>query len=147
VSADRAGAIVTTVVGLFLIWQGNLLPAGEGAPGPGFFPICTGAGLVVLSVVLLIRPTVKTTIRDLFPLWDKFKPVIEVQLVLVLYAFLLEPLGFILSTSALFLVLLQYHERSNWFFAVLLSVVSTSGSYWLFSKLFDVPLPKGLFAF
>ncbi len=145
--ADRLASILTLALGLLLIHQGANLPSGkEGAPGPGFFPVWIGIALAALSVVLLIRPASGQKTRDLLPREDGCRRVVWVLASLVLYTLLLKPLGFIIATFLLFLSLLQFYQRGRWWVAVSLSLGAVLGSYWLFARLFEMPLPEGLLA-
>jgi len=145
--ADRAGAVLALALGILLIFQGGKLPPGkEGAPGPGFFPVWIGFGLISLSLLLLIRPLGGQKFGDLFPRGNEALRVVRVLLTLILYAALLKPLGFIIATFCLFLVLLQFYQRGRWWVAVALSLAAVLGSYWLFARVFEMPLPEGLLA-
>jgi len=145
--ADRLGSTLTLGLGLLLIQQGiNLPPGKEGAPGPGFFPVWIGIGLIALSLVLLLRPTTDQKTRDLLPRKDEAFRVAWVLALLIFYTLLLKPLGFIIATFLLFLGLLQFYRRGRWWVAISLSLATVIGSYWLFAKFFEMPLPEGLLA-
>ena len=145
--ADRAGAIFALALGFLLISLGGKLPSGkEGAPGPGFFPVWIGVGLIALSLIPLIRPSGEQKVGDLFPGGKEALRVGWVLVTLILYAALLKPLGFILATFFLFLILLQFYQRGRWWIAVALSLAAVLGSYWLFARFFEMPLPEGLLA-
>jgi len=146
--ADRLVAILTMALGSVLIQQGVKLPPGrEGAPGPGFFPLWIGVGLISLSLVLLIRPAGEQSTRDLLPRKDEAWRVVWVLCSLVLYTWVLKPLGFVIATFLLFLSLLQFYRRGRWWTAVFLSLGAILGSYWLFAKVFELPLPEGVLGF
>jgi putative tricarboxylic transport membrane protein len=145
--ADRAGAILALALGFLLISQGVKLPPGkEGAPGPGFFPVWIGVGLMALSLIPLIRPSGGQKVGDLLPRGNEAVRVAWVLVALILYAALLKPLGFIIATFSLFLILLQFYRRGRWWVAVALSLAAVLGSYWLFARFFEMPLPEGLLA-
>jgi putative tricarboxylic transport membrane protein len=147
-NADRAGAFAGALLGLFLVWQGSLLPKGEGgSPGSGFLAICIGVGLVILSAALWVYPIEKISVRGLFPPLTRLKWIAWFIALLSLFALLMRPLGFLITTFAFFLVLLQSYERTHWFWAIALSLVAAIGSYWLFGKVFEVSLPEGLLSF
>jgi putative tricarboxylic transport membrane protein len=142
--ADRVGSILTLALGFLLIYQGSRLPPGDGGtPGPGSFPVWIGVGLVALSLALLIRPSVDHRIKDLLPRKDEARRVAWVLSSLIFYTLLLKSLGFVISTFLLFLALLQFYRRGKWWIAVSLSLAAVLGSYWLFAKFFDIPLPEG----
>lgn len=146
--ADRLGSILSMGLGWILIHQGRMLPPGkEGAPGPGFFPVWIGVALVALSFLLLIRPSSGQKTRDLFPGMDEARRVVFVLASLILYTLLLKFLGFIVATFFLFLGLLQFYRRGRWWVAISLSLGTVLGSFWLFARFFEIPLPEGLWTF
>jgi putative tricarboxylic transport membrane protein len=145
--ADRAGAILGLALGILLISLGIKLPPGkEGAPGPGFFPVWIGVGLLAFSVFLWVRPQGTQRLGDLFPRGKEARRVAWALLALILYAALLKPIGFLITTFLLFLTLLQFYQRGRWWAAVALSLAAVLGSYWLFARFFEMPLPEGLLA-
>ncbi len=111
-------------------------------PQPGFFPFLAGLILVVLSG-LLIRQALRGRSSGGEPLTHLKQPVLA-MLGLVGYVLLLEPLGYVLATAVLTAVLLFVLKvrrgLSYWLTLVLLPV----GSYFLFDRLLDVPLPEGI---
>ncbi len=145
--ADRAAAILGLALGILLLSQGIKLPPGkEGAPGPGFFPVWIGVALLAFSALLWIRPQGAQLLRGLFPRKKEAGRVAWVMAALILYAVLLKPVGFLISTFLLFLTLLQFYQRGRWWAAVALSLAAVLGSYWLFARIFEMPLPEGLLA-
>ena len=145
--ADRAGAILGLALGFFLIFQGIKLPPGkEGAPGPGFFPVWIGVALMVFAVFLWVRPQGTQRLGDLFPRGKEARRVAWALAALILYTALLKPVGFLITTFLLFLTLLQFYQRGRWWAAVALSLAAVLGSYWLFARFFEMPLPEGLLA-
>jgi putative tricarboxylic transport membrane protein len=146
-NADRAGAIFALALGILLISQGIKLPPGkDGAPGPGSFPVWIGVGLISLSLIPLIRHSGRQKVGDLLPHGNEAIRVAWVLVTLILYAALLKPLGFLIATFSLFLTLLQFYQRGRWWVAVALSLAAVLGSYWLFARFFEMPLPEGLLA-
>ena len=146
--SDRVSAILNLILGSFLIWQGIKLPPGkEGAPGAGFFPVWIGAGMILLSSVLFLRPQGAQMFGSLLPRGDEARRVGLVLSALILYAAVLKPVGFVIATFLLFLVLLQFYQRGRWWTAAALSLAAVLGSYWLFAGVFDMPLPPGLLTF
>jgi putative tricarboxylic transport membrane protein len=111
-------------------------------PQPGFFPFLAGLILVVLSGLLIIQ-ALRGRSSGGEPFTHLKQPVLA-MLGLVGYVLLLEPLGYVLATAALTAVLLFVLKvrrgLSYWLTLVLLPV----GSYFLFDRLLDVPLPEGI---
>jgi len=113
-------------------------------PGPGFFPFVCGLGIVILCLIWFITsPKVEQTLE---PLWSKenwIAPTIATVLV-TLYTYGLETLGYCASTL-LFLLAWQFAiEREKWLKTSIIAIVGTAAMYVLFSYLLQVPLPEGL---
>ena len=99
---------------------------------------------MALSLLLLIRPLGSKTMDEVIPQREEGKRVLLTLVILVMYTLLLKPLGFIIATFLLFLILLQLFERGRWGVAIAISLTAVLGSYWLFVKFFDLVLPGGL---
>jgi putative tricarboxylic transport membrane protein len=70
-----------------------------------------------------------------------------VLLFLLLYAFLLERLGFVLTTFLLLSFLLGWIERASWTRSLGVAVVAALGSFAVFELWLKIRLPKGIFGF
>ena len=114
------------------------------APGSGFFTFICGAAILLLSSILVIDGFVKGT--EDHPLWIKgqwIRPFLSF-VILIGYAFLIMPLGFILAT-ALFLIAWQLMiEREKPLKIVIITVVGSIGMWLIFEKSLRIPLPNGL---
>lgn len=58
-----------------------------------------------------------------------------------------EWLGYAISTSVYLLILMAYFHRDKWTSNILTSVVYSFVSYWMFTKLLGVSLPRGILPF
>jgi putative tricarboxylic transport membrane protein len=66
---------------------------------------------------------------------------------LAVYAILLEPLGYILSTIFIAAVTLRILQVMSWKVIILSSVVLSVSAYYLFTQLLGVELPAGILSF
>jgi hypothetical protein len=66
---------------------------------------------------------------------------------ILIYALLLETLGFVLLTFALLVFILGYLEKKGWVYATLVSLLITSASYLLFQTWLKTQLPLGIFEY
>lgn len=118
------------------------------AAGSGLFPLCLGLLLMVLSV-LFIGNT----------LWGRTNPV-ETESraeersgspwrilfflgILVLITFFFNTLGYPLASFLLMSGLLWILGTRPWAFTLIVSLVTATGSYFLFVHWLKIPLPKG----
>lgn len=117
-------------------------------PGPGLFPLVLGAVLGVLSLIILAggilakRATVHGAVRRG---WRSIlsKEALYVVLALIGFGFLLVPLGFIVTTFAVFAALLRFVTDQKWPVVVMGALVLALGAYVVFDVLLGVPLPRG----
>ena len=102
---------------------------------------------MILSLIVLadsVRSSTDT-VREIREVnWTKIALVL---LSLLLYAFFLERLGFVLTTFVLVSFLLGCIEGTNWFRSVGVAGAAALASYAIFELWLKIRLPKGLFGF
>lgn len=111
-------------------------------PQPGFFPFLGGVGLVILSALLLVQNW-----RGHSSGGDPFTEVRRPLLAtagFVAFVVLLDPLGYVLATTALSVVMLLVLGVRLGLGSVLPAILLSVGSYLLFDRVLDVPLPEGI---
>ena len=146
--AAGASALFWVAVGLLTCYGASRLGLGSVAePGVGFIFFWSGLILVILSLIVLadsIRSS-EETVREMGEMnWAKIALVL---LSLLLYAFLLERLGFVLTTFVLMSFLLGCIEGTNWFRSLGVAGAAALASYAIFELWLKIRLPKGLFGF
>lgn len=121
----------------------------HGEPGPGLFPLIVCAATIVFSLLSLAalasgfmenQPAALEELNQEGPvLWRKLLLYIATILV---WPWLLAPLGFLLATAIALTVIVRFAERSSWAASSVL-VAGAIGLCWLvFNQLLGVPLPK-----
>ena len=113
-------------------------------PGPGMFPLICGVGIVIMCLLWLFRN--RNECRTSEPLWSQknwVRPVLAVGS-MVVYAALMEVLGYSLSTL-LFLITWQVLiEHEKWRKTAIIAIVGTVSMYIIFVYLLKVALPEGI---
>lgn len=123
------------------------------SPDAGFFPFIAAALLGGISLISLMAETLsKASARNSDASYRRFnlKRPLVVFTTLILYTFILNIIGYLISTFILFCLLFNVvpsMKRRNWWFPVLGSFVTVLVSYIVFDKLLLVLLPKGIFGF
>jgi putative tricarboxylic transport membrane protein len=110
--------------------------------GPRAFPILIGVILAISSGFLILRP-------DPEPDWPAARRVVEIVLALVVmlaYAFLLEPLGFVIAT-AIAAGLLSWRLGASPAIAGLAGVGISVGIYVVFHLILGLSLARGPLGF
>ena len=116
--------------------------------GPGLFPLCLGIILMILSGAFILKTSLQgreeqsqrsTSIdSSASPL-----PMILFLGTMVLSALFFNKLGYPLVSFLLMLSLLRILGMKRWNMNVLISTVTSAGSYFLFVQWLNIPMPKG----
>jgi len=146
--ADQWSGLVLLILSGLICWGAILLPYGNiRNPGPGFFPLSLGIILGGMAIGLIWKTTrqkegVRTPggIRAEKVRWEK---VLWALVALVLYAALMDFLGFLIATLFLMAFLLRFIEPQNWRTVFLWTLVGSLGSYVIFELWMKLRLPKG----
>ncbi len=148
---DRISSFILLVFSFLVCVESYRLPLGIGSlhdPGPGFFPFWAGVIMGVLSVLAYLK-ALRTKGEDIGPWYsqEKWKKVLWILVVLVAYAFVLERVGFVVSTFLLLFVLFRVVETQRWGLAIGGSLAVTILSYGIFDRWLRLQLPKGFWGF
>ncbi|RYX85345.1 MAG: tripartite tricarboxylate transporter TctB family protein [Bradyrhizobiaceae bacterium] len=134
-------------LGVFVIRSGLKLKLGTiNDPGSGFMLfylgllMCAFAVSIILASVTEGGPTFGSRWEDVR--WSK--PVLII-VCLIAYAFALEPLGFLIATIPLMLLLLRIIDPVRWTLAVPLAILAPVGVWWVLKHGLSIMLPTGTF--
>ena len=148
INADRGSSIVLFAGGMITaLWS---LKYGFGSlsePGVGFITFFFGAILALLSLLLFFSSfREKEKPVDLRELWAgrDIKKVLYALVVLVVYAVLLRPVGFLVSTFVLLFLLFRIKGSYGIWTTLLASFLVTAASYLMFQVWLQVQLPSGI---
>ncbi len=141
--------IVIFIFGAITVFFSLKMPLGTfRMAGTGMFPLCLGILLMILSGIFILKifsPAKKEQGNKQTPVESSESP-IQMGLffgAMVLAALFFNQLGYPLTSLLLMLALLKILGIKSWVQNVLVSVVSAAGSYILFVKWLDIPMPKG----
>jgi putative tricarboxylic transport membrane protein len=148
---DGAGGLIWMALGAaFGIGSIGLGLGDLHKPGPGFMPFLTGVLLALLGLFLTVQNAGKPYGRkegervSLRPFWAKGACSLIVSF---LYAFLLEPLGFLVATFLLFFSLFKVMGARKWLTPILVSFLAVSASYFIFNVWLRIEFPRGILSF
>ena len=146
--AASAGALFWVAAGLLACYGAIQLGLGSVTePGAGFIFFWSGLILVILSLIVLadsVRSLADSAGEMGEMNWTKIALVL---LSLLLYAFCLERLGFVLTTFILVSFFLGCIEDINWFRSLGIACATALATYAMFELWLKIRLPKGLFGF
>ena len=158
--AEKVSSIVLIAFGLFVAYYSRqYLKLGKMiTPGAGFLPYWIGIALAVLGTIWFLNTLLsrkgsgaggaesvavdaaaeKEALRG--RVLSKFLPGV---LLVILYAWLFEKAGYIVSTALFMVGWQKVVEREGWLKTAVISVLSAAFMYTLFSYLLKVYLPTG----
>jgi putative tricarboxylic transport membrane protein len=145
--SDLAAAAILLALAAYIIVAAGAMPFGTArVPQTAFFPKCLAVLLAVLAVIVLVRTFIgahDTVAVDEIAVrgWLRIGATLAV---LIGFALVLEPLGFLASTFLLMFLLLRAIEPQPWRNVIAIAVATSLISYGLFSWLLGVPLPAGI---
>lgn len=147
-SRDIISSLFWLSIGIGICYGGYTLDLGTlNDPGPGFMFFWVGIIMLVLSASILIRAMKEAPVPGELKkvLWTEIRwtKIISVLGALLLYAYILDSLGFILCTILLLIFLFKVVEPQTWPKAILGAVISTLAAYGLFHFFLGSQLPKG----
>ena len=116
--------------------------------GSGMFPLCLGILLMILSGIFVLRIFAQGKEEQVEKEASVQSSDSPMQLTLflgtmVLATLFFNRLGYPLTSFLLLLGLLRILGIKRWGLNILISVVTAVGSYFLFVKWLDIPMPKG----
>ena len=141
---DRVYAVAVFCVGLAILWQGRGLTIGSFRnPGSGLFPALIAAIMIFFSVLLLLFPQKGERVAPPVSARSLLR-ISAVFVALLLYAFLLETLGFLVVSFVLTTFLFIAFGSQKYSLAAVKAIVFTGLAYLLFEILLKSNLPKGI---
>lgn len=144
---DRIAALLFLAFVLVYGWGGTQLTASLQGDviGPAFFPrILTGLG-ILLGILLFVQGASSAGRKTGDDRGSDATALVPAAMLLA-YALLFEPLGFLLATPLFLMAAFRYLGQPGWGSIVGYSVAITAVVFGLFQYLLDIKLPAGLLA-
>ena len=146
---DQRASVIGVVLGILVVAAALRMELGAwNSPGPGFLPAGAGILLVILSVAYGLNARWTTDperARQPSP-WiiEHRRRVVSVLVALLLYALLLDTLGYLIATFLLMVVLLRVLEPAGWPMTLLAATLIAGATYVVFGKWLMVQFPRGI---
>lgn len=144
-------SVVFMLVGIFIYLQAmNIEPLMKNELGSGYFPKVVTGTMIVLSILNLFLNLKKTHIEDKNNTKSDLFGGLSTIALIGIYSLLYQKVGFLIGTSLyLFLqiLILAPKEKRNIMLFAIISVVFSVFVYYLFTRIINMPLPKGIFGF
>lgn len=139
---DRYASIAFLLIGLlFVIESMKIASSAYGSTvGPKIFPLGLGFILILLSLRLLYE-TFKYKKEAASSEKLQYKKFLIILVSAALYAFLLEKLGYVISTFLFLLIAFQTMERGRIVPTLIIAAVFSFGVYYFFAEFLGGSLP------
>lgn len=111
-------------------------------PGPGFFPLLLGSGLILMGAVVGVGGW--SGRKGESESSASFRKPLVVAGVMAVYLAVLEFLGFAVATALFLFTLIHWVESRNAWQALALAIFITLGLHLLFDSLLKTSLPLGI---
>ena len=139
---DRVGGLALVGLALSVVWEAHKLPFGTlGNPGPGFTPTLLAVALAVFGILIVAVGGQSPPLGTLT--WTEGKHAAAILGASAFTALTLERLGYRLTMLLVLVFLLGLVERKRPLTVAFLALFLSLGSFYLFSNLLRVPLPRG----
>ena len=141
--ADRKYAIVMLVLSIIYCAAALSLDADFNPVNEKFYPFVLSVLMIVSSIGLFIWPSPHTTS------WPKGRNVLKIGITfcaILVYCFVLQKIGFIISASVLMGICMWVFEAERKWIAPV-SIVTAISFYIVFDRVLELNLPAGLLNF
>lgn len=133
--------LLVSLIGYYLargFESGFMIDNGLGA---GFFPKLVCIILAILSIVMFVKSFKD---KNIYKFSKNNKNTFIIIGLCIGYLFLMEKIGYLLSTIIFSFSVIITLDRKNLIMNVIFSIIFPIGIYYLFSKVFNVSLPTGI---
>jgi len=148
---DSLTSVIWFLAGVGIaLWSSMTLRVGTlKHPGSGFLPLLCGIFMACMAVIVFFQSPKKEkeVVKRSFFVDRSLINISILVIILLAYAFLLEHLGFNLTTFIVLFFIFTVVARTRWFIGMVESLIATAACYWLFGYLMKIQLPKGWLRF
>jgi len=145
-TVDRISGAFLVLLGLFVAWEGRVLPLGnQSHPGPGYFPLLLAILLMILGGILVIRGSQGESFRALK--WPEGGHAIAILGCCIFATLAMESIGYRITMVIILGFLFGPVERLKLWQVCTLTAVLGLGTFWIFDSFLKVPLPRGGWGF
>jgi putative tricarboxylic transport membrane protein len=149
--ADTIVAILLMLIGVIVLVDTIRLGFGWGmsGPEPGFFPFYMALGVIICSL-FVFRKAIKAYKKEATgsgqPLIAKggLAPILWVLLPSIGLVLLTELIGLHLATVVFLIFYMRVVGKIHWTTVILVAILLPAATFFVFDKLFLIPMPEGL---
>ena len=145
---DRISSLFS--IGLAFVICLESIRIGPGAlsnPGPGFVPLICGLVMGIIGLIVFISTYKSSPLEGKVALWGpdtRWRDMILTTISLIIYALLIDFLGFHLITLLWMIFICRWVGSMGWMTTFLISAVTIISSYLIFSYYLGIRFPLGI---
>jgi putative tricarboxylic transport membrane protein len=140
---DQAGGLFFLFIGIWIFFLSIRLPIGKFTePGPAIFPLVLSSLLCIIGLIIFISNRGKSKIEWRTDFAKLAKPLAIILLTLAFIIFM-DRLGYLLASFLYLFSLFLFVCRFKLLFALGLSGILATGSWYFFGKILGIFLPMG----
>jgi putative tricarboxylic transport membrane protein len=143
---ELAVAALIFGIGALGVYDSYRLGSGWGSDGPraGYFPFRIGVIICLCALFIFISALRhRGELRANFIEPKQIQPVLTVLVPSVIYVLCIEYLGIYVASSLFVALFMKFVGRFPWWKSLLVAVLMSIFTFYIFEKKFLVPLPKG----
>jgi putative tricarboxylic transport membrane protein len=145
--APVVAGVIALAVGVLLLWQGWQVRGDLGPQGPRFLPVVLAIAWILLAGIYLAGAIAALAGRRGGVIAERLEHlprVLALVVVLIVYAYVLDFLGYLISTAVLFAVAAAILGSRNHIRDAVVAVGLTVAVYFLFTRGLSIYLPPGV---
>lgn len=137
---------ICAVLGVLLIVLAAGYPTaadyGTGVPGPGLWPIVISSVMLAMAALLVMKSVKMPAEKNVdIPLWNEGTKRVYITMgILFAYTLVLEFLGFIIATTVMEAIFIQWFAKKKPWITVIIALVVTLVIYCVFQYVLNVPV-------
>jgi putative tricarboxylic transport membrane protein len=137
---------ICAVIGVFLIVLASGYPTaaqyGTGVPGPGLWPIVISAFMLAMAALLVIKSLKMPAEKNVdVPMWNEGTKRVYITMgILFAYVAVLEFLGFIIATTVMEAIFIQWFAKKKPWITAIVALAVTLVIYAVFQYVLNVPV-------
>jgi putative tricarboxylic transport membrane protein len=144
---DRISSVLCIALAVFICEESIRVDPGTlSNPGPGFLPLICGLITGIFGFVVLVKTFLPAAAGGKAVLWGpdtKWREMILSMVSLVVYALLMEFIGFYVMTLAWIIFTCRWIGKLRWLTSILVSAGTAAGTYFLLSYYLGIRFPLG----
>ena len=142
---DWFGGLIWMAIGIAMLIGSAKLKLGTfQKPGPGFMPFLTGCSLALLGFILSISSLKLHNGTQEISIKKFLKKGVQSLIASIIYVFLIDSLGFIVTTFLFIFILLKIMGTRKWFTPFFISLITVGLSYLIFIFWLRINFPRGI---